>query len=83
VEKNRMLFVAKHWPRSIVLWEWLKYIIKDTLGVPIYHVFYGEFREAAGRFILRLKVNLNLLYLIPYCVLRSKRLRYKDLKKFK
>lgn len=82
VEKNRMLFVSKHWPRSVVLREWFKYIIKDTFGVPIYHYYYREYREAAAKLELRLRVNLSLICLVPYYLLRSKRLKPKDLLKF-
>lgn len=82
VERNRLLFVSKHWPRIIVILEWLKYLLKNTFGVPIYHLAYGEFRAALSILKLRLKVNLSLLTSIPANLLIGNRLSFADIREF-
>lgn len=80
VERSRLLFVLKHWPRRSVIIEWFKYIAKDTLGVPIWHLLYGETRQAVGKFGLRVMVNISLLKLAPLGFLENNRINLSELK---
>lgn len=80
VERSRLLFVSKHWPPLLVIWEWLKYIFKDTLAVPVGHLFFLEFRQFLGKLRLRLKVNLSVMPFMIGNLFRRPRLSYSDIK---
>jgi hypothetical protein len=60
VEKNRLLMVAKHWPRLYFFKEWIKYIFRDTLSVPLYLYFKEGNKTALQRLQTRMKANLSL-----------------------
>lgn len=80
VERSRLLFVGKHWPRLLVIREWIKYIFRDTIAVPIGHLFFMEYRAFLGKLRLRLKVNLSVAPHILRSLMRSSRLSYADIK---
>jgi len=80
VERSRLLFVGKHWPTLLVVWEWAKYIFKDTIAVPVGHLFFMEYRVFLGKLRLRLKVNLSVAPHILRSLMRSSRLSYADIK---
>lgn len=81
VERSRLLFVGKHWPRLLVVWEWVKYILKDTIAVPVGHLFFMEYRASLGKLWLRLKVNLSIAPHILRSLMKPDRLSYSDVKK--
>lgn len=81
VERSRLLFVSKHWPKPLVIWEWLKYFFKDTIAVPIGHLFFMEYREFLGKLRLRLMVNMSIIPFIIKSLFERSRLTYADVKK--
>ena len=81
VERNRLLFVAKHWPRLFALKEWLKYLLKDTLSIPFYYFLAGQQETGHKRLMIRLKVNLSLILPFTMSLLQGERLSYGQLKK--
>jgi len=81
-EKNRLLMVSKHWPRGIVLREWIKYIIKDTFGKTTYHIVNGDGKKGFKLLKVRLKVNLHLIPQMIKSMFVTNRLSKEDLKKF-
>lgn len=82
VERGRLLFMTKHWPRFLVLREWIKYLFKDTLGVPLYYLSRGEKRVALARLTIRLKVGFSLFPELILGLLRFKRLNYREVREF-
>lgn len=81
VEKNRLLFVAKHWPRLFALKEWLQYLLKDTLSIPFYYFLTGQQETGHKRLMIRLKVNLSLILPFTTSLFKGKRLSYGQLKR--
>lgn len=81
VERSRLLFVSKHWPKPLVIWEWLKYFFKDAIAVPMGHLFYMEYREFLGKLALRLKVNMSIIPFIVKSLFEPSKLTYADVKK--
>jgi GT2 family glycosyltransferase len=82
VERGRLLFVGKHWPRSSALREWMKYFFKDTLGISFYYLWRGQTQAALAKLKTRLKVNI---FLFPDFILglfRLKRLSRKEVEAF-
>lgn len=81
-ERNRLLFVFKHWPRLKALKEWIKYILKDSIAVPIYFLTNEKTKLAHRRFNTRLKVNFSLIPLFFINLFRPNKLNNDDLRKF-
>ncbi len=81
-ERNRLLFVFKHWPRLAALREWTKYILKDSIAIPLYFITNNKTKLAQRRFYTRLKVNFSLLPLFFLNLFRLNKLNNNDLKKF-
>lgn len=80
-ERNRLIFVARHWPRWIAIKEWTDYFLKDTLAVFVYNLSRGNREEVFEKLLLRLKINISLALPFLGSLLRTKRLAYKDIKK--
>lgn len=81
-ERNRLLFVFKHWPRIYCIKEWLKYVLHDFLATPLYYLVHGNKDLALRRFKVRFKVNLSLIPMFLIGILRRNRLTWEDLKNF-
>lgn len=78
-ERGRLLLVFKHWPRTIAIREWIKYVAKDTIMVPIYYLKNDKEREASRRFRNRMKVNVSVVYPFITGMFRSNRLTKNDI----
>lgn len=81
VERSRLIFVAKHWPRILALKQWLKYVYRDTLSTPLYYLYKGDIENAYSRFLVRAKVNVSLLVPLASALSRNKRLTSKQVEK--
>lgn len=82
VEKNRLLLLAKHWPRLFAIKEWLKYLLKDTLAIFIYHLINQKTQEGLKKFKVRLRVNLSLIEPFFVSLFMTRRMSYGQIKKF-
>ncbi len=82
VERGRLLFVAKHWPRHLAIWQWLVYLTYSTFAIPLYYVRRRNLKMARQRFVSRVKVNLSIVVPFLHGLLRAKRLSLTQLKKF-
>ena len=82
VERGRLLFVGKHWPRVRALKEWMKYFFKETLGVSIYYFWKGQMQTALARLRIRLRVSIFLFPEFILGLLRFKRLSQKEVEEF-
>lgn len=83
VERGRLLFLAKHWPRAIALKEWVKYIFINTVGVFARDFLKSGQKKAFGRLLLRLRVSLSLLMPFSRSLLKSKRMSYDEVSELK
>lgn len=82
VERGRLLFVSKHWPRPMALWTWIVFVTYFTLAVPLYYLRTRHIEMAKQRFISRLKVNYSIALPFVRGLLQTKRLSLSELKKF-
>jgi len=82
VERNRLLLVAKHWPRLLAVKEWLKYILRETILSPLYHFKKNRIKRAKSLFRIRLRVNLSLLFYFPKAMFYKKRYTVDEINKF-
>lgn len=79
VERGRLLFVSRHWPRLIVLIEVLKYIFYKIILVSVGHLLFGEVKMFFGTIKLRLRVLISLVVPIIINILKRKRLSFKQI----
>ena len=82
VEKNRLLFISKHWPRLFVLKEWLKYFLRYVLGGFFYYLLKGREKDDFEKLKIRLKVNLSLALPFLIGLLQRRRLSYSQIRQF-
>ena len=82
VERGRLLFVAKHWPRLSVFYELIKYVIKDTIIVSIYYIVRVNKKIGLEKFIIRFRVFVSIIIPSLLGLLRTKRLTSAKLKTF-
>lgn len=81
VEKNRLITVIKYWPRSLVIKEWLKYILRNTFMMPLYYILNKDIPKGILQLKLRLRVNLFLIRPFFVNILNNNRLTHKEIKK--
>ena len=81
-ERGRLLLVIKHWPRLAAIREWFKFIIRDSITVPMYYLFQGNYKRSLLKFTGRLKVNLSLVVPFLMNVMAAGRFSKKEIKKF-
>ena len=82
VERGRLLFIAKHWPRAQALRQLLLYIVFSSLMVPIYYFIKKDRKIALSKLIIRLKVIISILPKFILGLIRTKRIDNNQLKRF-
>lgn len=80
VERNRLLFMSKHWPILYSLRELLKYVFRDTLMIPLYHWLKNKKDNARLKFTIRMKVVGSLLLPFVASLLFGYKLTKKEIK---
>ncbi len=82
VERGRLLFVSKHWPRDIAVTELLKYVVKDMFIVPTYYLLHKDIKNARKRLATRLRVVFSLVPAFLAGLFETGRLSKSELKDF-
>ncbi len=83
VERSRLLFVAKQWPRIMALRELTEFIFRNTFGSLAYYFLGSQSsREYLNRFKIRLKVVLSVIFPFIVSLSREPRLNEKQVNKF-
>jgi O-antigen biosynthesis protein len=81
-ERNRLLFVIKHWPLPKVFRQCLSYFVRDLILVNASYFVRGEAGLAFKRFIIRSKVLISLVFQIIVNLFNTDRLSKIQVKKF-
>jgi len=78
VERSRLLFLSKNWPVVVAIREFIKYLIKSTVLVPIYYLLRSRDIKVWKRFNLRLRVIKSVFARFFLNLLDSNRMSYKE-----
>jgi len=75
VERNRLLLVAKHWPRTEALKEFIKFLLIDTIGVFFYSAFkikksQNLIEDPRKRYIKKFGIRIKIIFslILPFLV---------------
>jgi GT2 family glycosyltransferase len=80
-ERGRLIFVAKHWPKSVATGLLLEYIYDQAILTPIYYFLKRKYKLAFDRFKTRLKVIISILGDFVICIIKGSRITREELEK--
>lgn len=78
VERSRLLFLSKNWPVLIAVREFVKYLIKSTILVPVYYLLRSRDIKVWKRFNLRVRVLKSVFVRFFLNLLDGNRMSYKE-----
>jgi GT2 family glycosyltransferase len=77
-ERGRLLFLSKHWPPIIAISELIKYIINDTLLVPLYYLLRLKEIDALDKIKLRLRVFKSVFIIYVINLFKKDKMTFKE-----
>ena len=71
VERNRLLLVAKHWPRVFAIKEFIKFLLIDTFGILYFIIFKVKksqnlFEDPKKKFFSKFKTRMRIVFSLTW-----------------